>query len=463
MQQLKENTLFANRYKLIRMLGQGGFSEVWLATDSITNLDIAVKIYAPGRGMDSDGMKEFSAELAKVYYLNHQNLLKPQHVDAWEGMPYLIMAYCSQGSLTKKVGKMSEDEIWQMISDVAAGLDYLHRNDIIHQDIKPDNILIDDNGTYVITDFGISMRARSTLQKSMSKVSQSFSSGTMSYMGPERFSKQPAPIKASDIWSFGSMVFELLMGNVPFGTIGGGLQKGGAEIPEITADVSQELKDLIDQMLAVETWDRPTAEQLHHIAQQHCNPSALGHQTAPITPTPNIGQTVNENKKKKTGKQQPQKADNTPNKEQTKEVKSGIGRKILIIVAVIVVLAGIGGFIGYKSYQTKQQAAQDYWIEQISNFDAKLNSANQDDLQTIEETIVLLQKIQEAEESKFIAEDEKLYPTKRQNLINKCNNIERILQSDYNFLLQEGWGEEEELVQKTKNKLNTIKKLKNKI
>ncbi|MBQ8938923.1 MAG: serine/threonine protein kinase [Paludibacteraceae bacterium] len=257
---LKENILFANRYQLERLLGRGGFSEVWLAKDSYTNLEIAVKVYAPGQGMDSDGLKEFSAELAGVFNLNHSSLLKPTHVDVWEGMPYLIMPYCAQGAISNRIGKMTENEIWKLIHDVASGLAYLHKNDIVHQDIKPDNILLDDNGNYVITDFGISAKARSTLRKSV--IGGATSEGTMAYMGPERFSKQPAPTKASDIWSFGAMVYEMITGNVPFGELGGSMQKAGAEIPEITEPVSDELRSLVEQMLAPEPWNRPLADSV---------------------------------------------------------------------------------------------------------------------------------------------------------------------------------------------------------
>ena len=262
---LQENTLFANRYQLERLLGRGGFSEVWLAKDNWTHLQIAIKVYAPGQGMDANGLQDFCGELANVFDLNHTNLLKPTHVDSWNDMPYLIMAYCSQGSLAKKIMKLSEAQIWKMIQDVASGLAYLHSKDVVHQDIKPDNILMDEFGNFVITDFGISTRARSTLRKSV--IGGAVSGGTAAYMGPERFSRQPAPTKASDIWSFGAMVYELLEGNVPFGEVGGGLQKGGAEIPFITADVSDALKFTVYKMLSKETWDRPTAATLVTWAQ----------------------------------------------------------------------------------------------------------------------------------------------------------------------------------------------------
>ena len=256
---LTEQTVFADRYQFQRLLGRGGFSEVWLAIDKMTNLEIAVKVYAPGQGMDSDGMKDFCKELSQVYNLNHTNLLKPQHVDSWEGMPYLVMTYCPQGSCHRLIGTMSEEQIWKMLHDVASGLAYLHEQGIIHQDIKPDNILIDPLGNYVITDFGISVQSRSTLRKSMNIAS---GSGTTAYMGPERFSADPTPLKASDIWSLGATAYELLTGNAPFGEIGGGMQKGGADLPTIKQDISSELRMALAKMLAMETWNRPTAEQL---------------------------------------------------------------------------------------------------------------------------------------------------------------------------------------------------------
>ena len=267
---LQPNTTFDNHYTLIRQLGRGGFSEVWLAHDSYMDIDVAIKIYAPGQGMDSNSINEFRREITGVFQLNHSNLLCPKHLGIWENMPYLIMAYCPAGSCLKFVGNISESEIWHLIHDVAAGLAYLHEKDILHQDIKPDNILIDTEGNYLITDFGISTRARSTLRKSV--IGGNTSGGTTAYMGPERFSREPAPTKASDIWSFGAMVFELLEGVTPFGEIGGGMQKGGAEIPFIKAPVSDALKYTIFKMLSKETWDRPTAATLIEWAK---NPDAI--------------------------------------------------------------------------------------------------------------------------------------------------------------------------------------------
>lgn len=268
---LQPNTTFDNHYTLIRQLGRGGFSEVWLAHDSYMDIDVAIKIYAPGQGMDSNSINEFRREITGVFQLNHPNLLCPKHLGIWENMPYLIMAYCPAGSCLKFVGNISESEIWHLIHDVAAGLAYLHEKDIVHQDIKPDNILIDTEGNYLITDFGISTRARSTLRKSV--MSTTNSAGTLAYMGPERFSTQPAPTKASDIWSLGAMLYELLEGVTPFPPdFGGSMLNAGAAIPAINAPVSENLKQTIYKMLSKETWDRPTAATLVKWAK---NPSAV--------------------------------------------------------------------------------------------------------------------------------------------------------------------------------------------
>ena len=264
---LQEGLLFANRYTLIRQLGRGGFAEVWLAEDNLTHVQVAVKVYAPGTGLDENGIKMFTEEFSVVFDMNHTNLLRPTHYDCYERMPYLIMPYIKNGSAFKYLAEgrnIPEDECWKMLHDVASGLAYLHEKTppLIHQDIKPDNIMIDDEGRYLITDFGISARIRSTIRGGQA---QEQSGGTLAYMGPERFSATPKPIMASDVWSLGAMMFELMTGTPPFGNHGGVLQKNGAEIPIIEEDYSQELKDIVYSCLSKETWDRPSAMKIEEM------------------------------------------------------------------------------------------------------------------------------------------------------------------------------------------------------
>ena len=265
--ELRENILFADRYRLLRLLGRGGFSEVWLAFDEKTGLWVAVKVYAPGSGLDEDGVRLFTEELSIVYNLNHSNLLKPHHFDECGGCPYLVLPYCERGSSQRLIGKLTEEEAWRFLHDVSAGLEYLHAKEppVIHQDIKPDNVLLDASGTFMITDFGISTRARSTLRRSVSHAEHS--GGTMEYMGPERFGEKPAPIKASDIWSLGATLFELLTGSVPFVRLGGILQMNGALLPAIEGPWSERLKEVVRACLSKDPWDRPTAHVLREYVE----------------------------------------------------------------------------------------------------------------------------------------------------------------------------------------------------
>ncbi|MEL5894820.1 serine/threonine-protein kinase [Bacteroides sp. GD17] len=270
---LNTGQIIADRYELLKQLGRGGFSEVWLAQDKLTDVKVAIKIYAPGMGLDDAGISLFTQEFALVFDMNHTNLLHPTYYDCWERMPYLILPFCKNGSTFKYLtnnSRITETESWHLLHDVAEGLAYLHAKTppVIHQDIKPDNILINDEGGYMITDFGISARIRSTLRRNQAQES---SGGTLAYMGPERFGPSPAPIMASDIWSLGATMYELLTGMPPYGDHGGVLQKNGADIPLINEDFSQELKDIIYKCLALNTWDRPTAKQVADYTNQHIN------------------------------------------------------------------------------------------------------------------------------------------------------------------------------------------------
>lgn len=263
------NQIFADRYILKNRLGFGAYSEVWQAEDRMAGNIVAVKIYAPDKGMDNDGIEVFRREYATVYNITHQNLLRPSHFEVSNDSPFLVLPYCSKGNVSKYIGKMTEIDIVKFLHDVSSGLSYLHEQEppIIHQDIKPDNILISDDGHYKLTDFGISTRVRSTVRSNAA--AELKSEGTRAYMGPERFTDNSIPIKASDVWSLGATTFELMIGDAPFGNFGGLSMMNNAEIPEIEGDFSEELKCLIRSCLEKNTWDRPTAQQISKITRKY--------------------------------------------------------------------------------------------------------------------------------------------------------------------------------------------------
>ena len=259
---MEGNKLFHDRYFLERLLGRGNFSEVWLAKDTKTDIQVALKIYAPATGLDDAGLNVFAREFSLVVNANHKNLLKPLYYDSCDRKPYLVLPYCKQGSIMKQVGKFTEQEAWKLIRDVASGLAWLHGMNppVIHQDIKPDNIMIGEKGDFMITDFGVSSHLKSTLRKSLSSAFSS--AGTIAYMAPERFGKDNTPIMANDIYSLGATAFEMLAGDTPFGDDGGQIPMKGAEVPELQGDFSVQLKKVIAKCLRTNPWERPTAEQL---------------------------------------------------------------------------------------------------------------------------------------------------------------------------------------------------------
>ena len=284
---LNQNGLFDNRYRLVnRLSDEGATADVWLAIDTLTldkklNDDdngetvadensgtrVAIKIYRPKNALDVEGESLFVKEFKTAYNCQHENLLTPTGYGIANDIPYLVMPYCSKGSVENLVGKLTDEkEIWKFLRQTASGLAYLHscKPPIIHQDIKPGNILIDDNGNYRISDFGISVK-RDYSNDSYLDVKDS---GTADYMPPERFDGNFTPLPESDIWSLGATAFELITGKTPFGDLGGKAQSYKAPIPNTDAHISREFKQILNLCLAAKASERPTASTLVDIAKR---------------------------------------------------------------------------------------------------------------------------------------------------------------------------------------------------
>lgn len=262
------NKEFDNRYLLKEKIGGGGFSEVWLAHDTIAKIDVALKIYTPNGDLDEEGKEDFKREFGRLCGLNHSNII---HAIGFgihdEELPYLAMNVCKNGSAKKLIGNYEEKQLWDFIDQVASGLQYLHSHDITHQDIKPDNILLNTDGQYLIIDFGISTKTRNTLRKTNR---ESVGGGTPCYMSSESYKPESSDIHARDIWAFGATLYEIITGDVPFGQYGGLTQQAQkGKIPPITNNVSDELKQLIYDCLSLESWNRPDAGKILNTVKQH--------------------------------------------------------------------------------------------------------------------------------------------------------------------------------------------------
>lgn len=255
--------LFDGRYEQLELLGKGAFSEVWKVRDTDTGRIEALKVYTASTDISDENVVFFKNEFALLADASHPNLLRPRHfaISKPDGYPYLLLKYCKEGSVGKLLGKLSEQEAWRLIRDIASALAYLHSMTppVIHQDIKPGNILVDGN-RYMLSDFGVSTSVKTSLrQQTDSDVNIA---GTVAYMAPEKFTQNNMPIMANDIYSLGCTVYELLTGELPFGDHGGLTQNNDTEIPELPDQFSQELRSVIAQCLKAESWERPTDETL---------------------------------------------------------------------------------------------------------------------------------------------------------------------------------------------------------
>lgn len=266
----EQGKLFDGRYKLIDPLSTaGGSADVWLAID-INTVDetgdesratkVAIKIYRPKNLIDVEGEYQFRREFKKVFGCHHENIIQPTYFSVCEEMPYLVLPYCPSGSSEMLIGQIqSEKDYWKYIYEVASGLAYLHEHSpqIIHQDIKPANVLIDDNGNYAITDFGISVEMERNDEEAEEE-----SGGTYAYMAPERFIEGTPPMPESDIWAFGATLYELITGDAPYGNEGGSRQSRSGEIPPIRGNVPDSIKQLVYSCLAYDAKNRPTAREI---------------------------------------------------------------------------------------------------------------------------------------------------------------------------------------------------------
>lgn len=284
-----ENGRFDGRYLLIRPLStDGATADVWLSLDlntvAITDSDkiskikrmsdeeieklglmVAIKIYRPQNALDVEGEQRFRDEYMIVFNCHHANLIHPTNFSICKDTPYLVLPYCKKGSSELLIGhKFTNDEIWKYIQDVASGLAYLHALDppIVHQDVKPANVLLDDTGNFALTDFGISAQRGGV----HGYYFDDDNSGTLAYMAPERFLDDTEPMPQSDIWGFGATLYEVLTGKVPFGEEGGRAQAKDVPMPSIPS-VSADIQRLIHACLAKEPGNRPTAQQIADAAR----------------------------------------------------------------------------------------------------------------------------------------------------------------------------------------------------
>lgn len=206
------------RYQMLRLLGRGGMSEVWLAEDTQLRRQVALKILPPASASEQGYLRDFAYEARAAASLEHPHILGvhdfgEQAVGQGEVVPYLVMPYMSGGTLRDRMlaaqRPLPLQESLRYLRQAAQAIDYAHSKQIIHRDIKPANMLLRDDWL-LLTDFGIAKALNSSTARG-----QTYSgSGTPEYMAPEQIVGQAVP--ASDRYSLAVVAYQLFTGREPF-------------------------------------------------------------------------------------------------------------------------------------------------------------------------------------------------------------------------------------------------------
>ncbi len=200
-------------YELIEEVGKGGMATVFRAYQPNVGRYVAVKVIHRSIAADQQGLERFQREARLVARLEHPHLLPIYDYDGAHDPPYIVMRYLESGTLKDVLerGKLPSDEVAYMVRQIAAALDYAHRQNVVHRDIKPSNIMIDADGNVFLTDFGI---ARMT-EGGQGLTQTGYTVGTPGYMSPEQGIGGDVDGRA-DIYSLGVMVFEMITGRLPY-------------------------------------------------------------------------------------------------------------------------------------------------------------------------------------------------------------------------------------------------------
>jgi len=208
------NAALAGRYRIERHLGEGGMATVYLAEDLRHDRKVALKLLKPELAAVL-GAERFVQEIKTTAALSHPHILPLFDSGTADGFLFYVMPYIQGETIREKLNRETQfgvDEAVRITREVADALDYAHRNGVIHRDIKPENILLHD-GRPMVMDFGIAIAVSAAAGGRMTETGLSL--GTPHYMSPEQATAEKEITARSDVYSLGSVLYEMLTGNPP--------------------------------------------------------------------------------------------------------------------------------------------------------------------------------------------------------------------------------------------------------
>ncbi|MGW3785410.1 serine/threonine-protein kinase [Micromonospora chokoriensis] len=259
---LSSEVVLSGRYRLDERVATGGMGDVWRASDLILGRQVAVKVLLPALVSDPDFIARFRAEARIMAALRHPGIVQVFDCGA-DDLPddggradYLVMEFVAGEPLSKRIetaGRLDVAETMSIVAQAAAALNAAHRGGIVHRDVKPSNLLVQEDGTVVLVDFGV---ARSTDITSIT--STNAVPGTALYMAPEQAAGRPVS-GATDIYALGAVTYCCLTGSPPF-TGDNPLQVAvrhlDDEPPELPHDIPEAVRALVSRALTKDPLDR---------------------------------------------------------------------------------------------------------------------------------------------------------------------------------------------------------------
>ncbi len=291
---MTSGTEIVGRYRIERRLGVGGMSTVQLAFDQRLERYVAIKLLAEHLADDPTFVSRFRREALAAARLVHPNIVQVFDFgfDERQGQHFIVMEHVpghSCAELLRDHGRLEVDQAVDVITQACRGLDYAHRNGVVHRDVKPGNLLVSDSDVVKLADFGI---ARATDQSSITQAGSVL--GTAAYLAPEQARGEEAGPRA-DLYSLGVVSYQLLTGRLPYeaNSLSELALKQQREHPppvdEVNPEVPPELADAIGLALALDQEDRPASASL--LADAIAS-GARGIEPARNAPTRNLGGTA---------------------------------------------------------------------------------------------------------------------------------------------------------------------------
>ena len=258
--------LLGERYRIIDTLGEGGMANVYLAEDIILQRKVAVKILRLDLQNESQTQARFQREALATSELSHPNIVSVLDVGTDHGLPYMVMEYVDGPDLKDYIRENSPldlREVIQIMDQILSAVALAHKHNVIHRDLKPQNILMDKRGNIKIADFGIAVALN---QSSITQTNSGM--GSVHYMSPEQ-TRGGLVTRQSDIYSLGIILYELITGTVPFNgdtPVSIALKHAQEPIPSIRKkdrSVPQALENVVLKATAKDPRDRyPSAQAM---------------------------------------------------------------------------------------------------------------------------------------------------------------------------------------------------------